>query len=77
MDCILIHISNPFNFFESLVIIFNKHGYNFDDVRKMATLGCFKIKVFQNKYYDVIISVHDVTNKILLRYSSYTVAAAM
>ena len=32
---------------------------------KMATLGLLKIKVFWNKGYDVIIYVHDVTNKIL------------
>ena len=32
---------------------------------KMATPGLLKIKVFVNKGYDVIIFVHDVTNKIL------------
>ena len=31
---------------------------------KMATLGLLKIKVFLNKDYDVIISVHDVIKKI-------------
>ena len=30
---------------------------------KLATLGLPKIKVFWNKGYDVMISVHDVTNK--------------
>ena len=30
---------------------------------KMATLGLLKIKVFLNKDYDVIISVHDVMEK--------------
>ena len=44
---------------------------------KMATLGLLKIKVFWNKVYDVIISVHDITNKILLRVSSYIVDAVM
>ena len=34
---------------------------------KMATLGLLKIKVFWNKDYDVIVSVHDVFSKILLR----------
>ena len=29
---------------------------------KLATLGLLKIKLFQNKGYDVIMSVHDVTN---------------
>ena len=40
----------------------------------MAILGLFKIKVFQSKDYDVMISVDDVTNKNLLRYPSYFVA---
>ena len=34
---------------------------------KMATPGIVKITVFWNKGYDVIISIHDVTNKILSR----------
>ena len=38
---------------------------------KMAALGLLKIKVFWIKGYDVIISVHDVTNKILSRDSNY------
>ena len=33
---------------------------------KMATPGLLKIAVFQNKGYNVIIRVDDVTNKILL-----------
>ena len=40
---------------------------------KLATLGLLKIKVTWNKGYDVIIFVHDVTNKILSRYSNYIV----
>ena len=40
---------------------------------KMATPGLLKIKVFWNRGYDVIISVHDVTNKILSRDSNYIV----
>ena len=32
---------------------------------KIATPGLLKVKVFLKKGYDVIISVHDVTNKIL------------
>ena len=31
---------------------------------KMVTLGLLKIKVFRNKGYEVIISIHDVTNII-------------
>ena len=38
---------------------------------KMVTLGLFKIKVFWNKIYDVISSVHDVINKILSCDSSH------
>ena len=43
---------------------------------KMATLGLFKIKVFWNKGYDII-SVHDVTDKILSRDSNYVVDVVM
>ena len=32
---------------------------------KLVTLGLFLKKVFWNEDYDVILSVHDVTNKIL------------
>ena len=38
---------------------------------KMATPGFLKTTVFWNKSYDVIISVDDVTNKILSRDSIY------
>ena len=34
---------------------------------KMATPGLFKIMVFWNKCYDVLISVYDASNKILSR----------
>ena len=44
---------------------------------KMATPGLLKITVFWNKGYDVIISVHDVTNKILLRDSNYIIDVVM
>ena len=40
---------------------------------KLATLGLLKIKLFWNKGYDIIIFVHDVTNKILERDSNYIV----
>ena len=40
---------------------------------KLATLGLLKIKVFWNKDYDIIIFVHDVTNKILSGDSNYLV----
>ena len=38
---------------------------------KLATLALFKWKVNWNKGYEVIIVVHDVTNKILSLYSNY------
>ena len=38
---------------------------------KMVILGRIEIKVFQNKSYRVIISVHDVTKKFLSRDSNY------
>ena len=44
---------------------------------RMAASDLLKIKVFWNKGYDVIASVHDVTNKTLLRYSYSIVDAVM
>ena len=44
---------------------------------KIATSGLRKIKVFWKKGYDVIISVNDVTNKILSRDSNYIVDVVM
>ena len=34
---------------------------------KMSTAGLLKTRIFRKKGYDIIISVHDVTNKILSR----------
>ena len=44
---------------------------------KVATSGLLKTKVFWSKGYDVIIYVHDVTNKILSRDSNYIVDVVM
>ena len=44
---------------------------------KMATLRLLNIKVFWNIGYDVIITVHDVTNNILSRDSNYGVDVDM
>ena len=44
---------------------------------KLATLGLLKIKVFWNKGYYVIISVHDVNSRILPRDSNYVVDVVM
>ena len=40
---------------------------------KFATPGFLKIKVFLDKYYDVVTSVHDIINKIFSNESSYIV----
>ena len=42
-----------------------------------ATLGLPKIKAFWNEGYDVIIFVHDVTNKVLPRDSDYIIDVVM
>ena len=44
---------------------------------KMATLGLLKIKLFWNNSYGVIISDHDVTNKMLSWDSNYIVGVVM
>ena len=42
-----------------------------------ANLGLLKIKIFWNKDYDVVISVHDFTSKIVSRDSNYVVDMVM
>ena len=44
---------------------------------KLATPGLFKIKIFQNKGYNVIIPDYDFTNKNLLSDSNYIVDVVM
>ena len=44
---------------------------------KMATPGLLKIIIFSNKGEDVIIPVHDITNKIFSRDSDYIVDVSM
>ena len=44
---------------------------------KMATPSLAKITVFWNKGYDIIISVHDVTNNNLSRDWNYILDAVM
>ena len=70
-------ISNSFNFSWVLKDSFNKHGYNFDDVSKNGYLRPSENKDIWNKVYNVIISVHDITNKILSRDSNYIVDVAL
>ena len=44
---------------------------------KMASPGLLKITVFWNKGYDIIISVNDITNKILWHDSNHIVDVFM
>ena len=50
---------------------------NFNYVSKLATLAFLKMKVFCNKGYDLIIFVHNATNKISSFESSYIVDVVM
>ena len=44
---------------------------------KMAVQGLLKIKLFWNKGYEVVVSSHDVTNKILSRDWNYIAGVVM
>ena len=44
---------------------------------KLASLGLLQTEVFWETCYDVIISAHDVTNKILSRDLNFVVVVAM
>ena len=44
---------------------------------KLANVGLFKIKLFWNKGYDVIVSAYHVTNNTLSRESNYVVGVVM
>ena len=65
------------NFFESSKIFLINVVTIFMMSAKVATLGLFKIMVFSRRRYDVIISVHDVTNQIFSLESNYTVGVVM
>ena len=52
-------------FFESLKVFLINMVTILMMPAKLATLGLLKIKVFSKKGYDVMISIHDVTNKNL------------
>ena len=65
-------ISNSSNFSGVFKDCFNKNDHNFDDVSKNGYPGLLEKSFFEKKV-DVIISVHDVTNKILSRDSNYNV----
>ena len=44
---------------------------------KLATLGLLSIRLFGNKSYGVIITVHDVSNRVLSRESNHIVDMVM
>ena len=44
---------------------------------KLASLGVFQIKLCWDKSYEVIVSVHEVTNKNLLHDSNYIADVVM
>ena len=65
------------NFLESLKIVLIIMGKILMMSRKIATPGLLKVKLFRNKGFDVIISIHVVPNKILSGDSNYTVDVVM
>ena len=70
-------IFNPFNFSWVFKYHFNKHRTIVMMSAKIATLVLLKRNLFCNKVYDVIIPVHSITTKILLRDSNYIVDVIM
>ena len=78
IDCNLIHkFLFYLTFLELWKIVLINMVTIFMMSAKMVTPGLLKIKGFWNKGCDIIISVHDVANKILSRDSNYTVDVIM
>ena len=78
IDCILVHNFYFFwPFFESLKFVLINMVAILIMSAKLGTLSFLKIKVFWNKSSDVIISVHDITSKILSHSSNYIVDVVM
>ena len=44
---------------------------------KLTTLSLLKVKIFWDKGYAILISIHDVTNNLLLRDSNYIADVVM
>ena len=65
-------ISNSFNFFKFLRIVLI-NVITILMLVKILTVDVVKIKVVWSKGYDLIISVYDVTNKVLSHNSNYVV----
>ena len=70
-------ISFFLTFLESLVIVLKYMVTILIMSSKVTTPGLLKVRVFWNNDYDVIIFVHDVTNKILSRDSNYSIDVVM
>ena len=62
---------------ESLKIVLIKMVIILMMSAKITTPGFLKITAFWNNVYDVIISAHEIRNKILSRDSNYIVDVAM
>ena len=70
-------ISNSFNFFWVFKVVLKTMFAILMMSAKLGTLGLRKVKVFWNRIYDVIVFVHDATNKILSPDSNYIVGVVM
>ena len=78
IDCILINNFSFFlTFFESLRVALINTLVILMMSTKLIILDLLKVKVFWNKAFDVIFSVHEVTNKSLSRDSNCTVDVVM
>ena len=67
----------PLTFFESVKVALTNMVAILMMLAKLATLGLLKTKVFRNKGYNIVISFHYVTNKILSSDSYYIVDVVM
>ena len=70
-------ISNSYNFSWVSRDYLSKRDHNFDDVSKNDYPGPFSNTGFMKKNYDVLISVHDATNKIFSHDSNYNLNVVM
>ena len=70
-------MSNSFDFFWVFKVVLINMIAILMMSAKLVTLYFLKIKIFWNKDYDDIISVHDVTKKFLSRDSNYIVDVVM
>ena len=47
-------VSNSFDFFESLKVFLNKHGYNFDDVSKNKDINDKRYKgILKERHFEI------------------------